>query len=252
MKQQWLFVYAHPDDESFAAGGTIAKAHHHGYEVSLICATSGCKGKSGTFQFSCREELAKHREEELRKACSFLGVHNLILYRHKDGFLMDLDSDQLARQICETLLELKPQVIISFPPDGVTGHPDHIAISRATEKAVILAEAQYPPGACPQFYYNSIPNYYDHCPDSGPKNRCCITSKIDISPYRTMKGQALQAYQSQVYSVNRAYPGVMQGDYSVIGNFEYYTLARANGQTIEPSTAKDLEHLPTMELGYKL
>ncbi|GAA4855902.1 hypothetical protein GCM10023310_38770 [Paenibacillus vulneris] len=249
MLKRWLFVFAHPDDESFAAGGTIAKARHFGYEVSLICATSGCKGKSGAFQFSCREELAKHREEELKKACSLLGVNQLILYRHKDGFLMELDTGLLANQICDTLLELKPQVVITFPPDGVTGHPDHIAISRATEKAVMLAEAHYPPDASPQLYYNSIPHYYDYCKDSGPKDRCCITSKVDISPYRTVKGQALQAYQSQIYSVNRAYPGVMQGDYSVIGNFEYYTLARANGQTIEPSTAKDLEHIPTLEFG---
>ncbi|SDN96768.1 N-acetylglucosaminyl deacetylase, LmbE family [Paenibacillus sp. yr247] len=246
MKKKILFVFAHPDDESFAAGGTIAKLHHLGHEVSLVCATSGCKGRSGEFQFNSREQLIMHREEELREASSILRISNLILYRFADGTLIEQDIDLLANQIKTTILDLMPDVILTFPPDGVTGHPDHIAISRATEKAVISAEDEYPSSQLPTFFYTSIPQYYDHCQDSGPNNRCLITGKVDISGYRIQKGQALRAHKSQVYSLNRAYPGVMHADYTVIGNYEYYTLVRANGQAIQPTTA--LNELPTIDL----
>ncbi|MFB0844037.1 PIG-L deacetylase family protein [Paenibacillus oleatilyticus] len=248
MKKRWLFVFAHPDDESFAAGGTIAKLSSTGHEVVLACATSGCKGKSGEFQFATREELARHREEELRSACSVLGVAELILYRYRDGELKSIDPEALAERIRSTIAELKPDAVLTFPPDGVTGHPDHIAISQATEKAVALAEAEYPEGRRPSFYYTSIPHYYDHCQDSGPKDTCPITARVDISDYRQHKGRALQAYRSQIYSVNRAYPGVMEDDFTVIRNYEYYTLVRANGQHVQDMTKTALSELPTMDL----
>jgi LmbE family N-acetylglucosaminyl deacetylase len=246
LKKKLLFVFAHPDDESFAAGGTMAKMSHLGHEVSLICATSGCKGKSGEFEITCREQLAKHREEELEQACSILGVSDLILFHYADGTLVDQDIDLLTDRIKTTILELKPDVILTFPPDGVTGHPDHITISRATENAVILAEEDYPLSQLPTFFYASIPHYYDHCQDSGPKNRCLVTAKVDITEYRMYKGQALQAHKSQVYSVNRAYPGVMQADFTIIGNYEYYTLVRANGQAVHPEAI--VNGLPTIDL----
>ncbi|MEC0269595.1 PIG-L deacetylase family protein [Paenibacillus anseongense] len=248
MSKKLLFVFAHPDDESFAAGGTMAKAHNQGHEVFLICVTSGCKGKSGEFQFSSREQLALHREEELRKACSILGVTDLILYRYPDGTLKDQDPDILAERISQTIIALKPDVILSFPLDGVTGHPDHIAVSLASKKAVILSEAYYPPDQLPKFYYISVPHYYDHCKDVGPLSTCIITGKVDISEFRSLKGQALQSYKSQIYSVNRAYPGVMQNDFSVIGPYEYYTLIRANGNQVDLTAEKFSNKLMIIDL----
>ncbi|BFH15668.1 PIG-L family deacetylase [Paenibacillus melissococcoides] len=250
MKTRWLFVFAHPDDESFAAAGTIARLSSAGHDVILACATSGCKGRSGEFRFASREELARYREQELRNACSILGVAELVLYRYPDGELKSLDLLALAHRIQSTIVERRPEIIITFPPDGVTGHPDHIAISRATETAVERAEAHYPEGRKPLFYYISIPHYYDHCPDSGPPQTCPITARADIRGFRQHKGRALQAYRSQIYSVNRAYPGVMDGDFTVIGDYEYYTLVRANGQLVLPKTAPAaLDELPEMELG---
>ncbi|MDD9265833.1 PIG-L deacetylase family protein [Paenibacillus sp. GCM10023248] len=248
MSKRLLFVFAHPDDESFAAGGTMAKAHKQGHEVFLICVTSGCKGRSGEFQFNSREQLAMHREEELRMACTILGVTDLILYRYPDGSLKDQDPDKLAERISQTIIALKPDVILSFPLDGVTGHPDHIAVSHAAEKAVILSEPYYSPARLPKFYYISVPHYYDHCQDAGPKDTCMITGKVDISEYRLLKGQALQAYKSQVYSVNRAYPGVMQNDFTVIGAYEYYTLIRADGKQVDLVAEKFSNELPLIDL----
>lgn len=229
-----LFVFAHPDDESFACGGSIAKYNQRGDTVYLVCATSGCKGRSGEFQFNCREELAKHREQELQRAAEILGVAHTHLYHYPDGSLADQDQEELAQRILATILEIKPNVVVTFPPDGVTGHPDHIAISQATERAVALSEQSLKPSELCDLYFASIPHYYDHCQDKGPKMVYPITGKIDVSRFREEKGRALQAHLSQEYSVNRAFPGVLQGDFGVIGSYEYYTLIRSGGQRMEP------------------
>ncbi|UFJ39376.1 PIG-L family deacetylase [Brevibacillus humidisoli] len=229
-----LFLFPHPDDESFACAGTLAKYHEAGEETYLVCATSGCKGKSGPFQFTCREELASHREQELRQAASILGITETFLYRYPDGSLADQDFAKLTGRIAETLLAVKPNVVVTFPPDGVTGHPDHITLSKATVQAVLQVEPMLHPEHYSDFYFVSIPHYYDHCQDKGPQAAVPITGKVDISPYRQTKGEALRAHQSQAYSLNRAYPGVLEGDFSVIGNYEYYTLVRSKGKPVDP------------------
>ncbi|WP_409345520.1 PIG-L deacetylase family protein [Paenibacillus sp. MBLB4367] len=234
MKKRLLFVFAHPDDESFASAGTIAKYCSRGHEAFLICATSGCKGKSGEFEITCRERLALHREQELRNACDLMGITELYLYRYADGSLIEQDRDKMAERIKKTILEVKPHVVVTFPPDGVTGHPDHIAVSRATEQAVLLSEKLLSGSDLPAFYYVSIPHYYEHCQDSGPEERYPITGKVSIGNFRLRKGEALKAHKSQVYSLNRAYPGVIRGDCHVIGDYEYYTLVRVEGKPVHP------------------
>lgn len=231
-KRKLLFIFAHPDDESFACGGTIAKAVREGHEPALICATSGCKGRCGPFFFQTREELTAHREAELRQACAILGVSDLILLHYPDGYLREQDRTELAGKLADVIVERQPDIVVTFPPDGVTGHPDHIAISEAAEQAVLAAEKRLPSDRLPSFYYASIPHYYDHCADKGPDRRFPITGRVDIGEFRAAKGQALQAHRSQVFSVNRAYPGVMDGDLSVIGPYEYFTLVRAGGEQV--------------------
>jgi LmbE family N-acetylglucosaminyl deacetylase len=237
-----LFLFPHPDDESFACGGTLAKSHEAGHATYLVCATSGGKGRSGPFPLTCKEELARHRERELLKAAAILGVTKTFLYRYPDGELSAIGRQALADRIAATLRELQPEVVVTFPPDGVTGHPDHIALSQAAEWAVRQVE----PEVFADLYYVSIPHYYDHCPDKGPTPALPITGKVDISAYRQKKGEALRAHQSQVYSVNRAYPGVMDGDFGVIGNYEYYTLVRRKGKAVVPQPCPN--GIPVMEL----
>ncbi|RNB87321.1 PIG-L family deacetylase [Brevibacillus fluminis] len=237
-----LFIFPHPDDESFACAGTMAKYHEAGHEILLICATFGCKGKPGGFTFTCREELANHRKQELLQAARVLGVNETIFFGYPDGGLAEVDVAELTARIRAYLLELKPDIIVTFPPDGVTGHPDHIALSRATEQAVLQVEQTKP---C-DFYYVSIPKYYDHCADQGPKPAVPITGKVDVSRYREQKAEALRAHESQIYSVNRAYPGVMQGDIGVICHYEYYTLIRSHGEPIEPKPCGG--EIPVIEL----
>jgi LmbE family N-acetylglucosaminyl deacetylase len=241
-----LFVFPHPDDESFACAGTLAKCHEAGHETYLVCATSGCKGKSGAFSFACREELARHREQELLKAAAVLGVTQTRFYRYPDGELASLDFQPVVERITETILEIKPHVVVTFPPDGVTGHPDHITLSKATEQAVLASEQRLTPDECCRFYYVFIPHYYDYCKEKGPASAVPITGKVDVTRFREKKGEALRAHQSQVYSVNRAYPGVMEGDYGVIGSYEYYTLVRAQGRAVQPAAPEG--GIPVIEL----
>ncbi|WP_134686509.1 PIG-L deacetylase family protein [Brevibacillus migulae] len=245
-----LFLFPHPDDESFACGGTLAKYHAAGYETYLVSATSGCKGRPGPFSLTCREEVARHRERELQAAAAILGITRLIFYRIPDGSLAAQDTGELVNRIMETMRELQPHVVVTFPPDGVTGHPDHIALSQATYQAVQQFEQESArDGACKlDLYYVSIPHYYDHCPDKGPNPAVPITGKVDISAYRQKKGEALQAHRSQVYSVNRAYPGVMDGDFGVIGSYEYYTLVRSNGREIAIASGGNGKGIPLIEL----
>jgi N-acetylglucosamine malate deacetylase 2 len=242
---KFLFIFAHPDDESFACAGTIAKYRDMGHEIALICATSGCKGKSGEYQFDSREKLARHRELELQRAADVLGITKLVLYRYRDGSLMMQEPLEIASRIMNTIMEVKPDVIVTFPPDGVTGHSDHIAICNATNLAILrLDEAGQ--GYQGDVYFASIPHYYDYCDDSAPRPAVVITGKVDVSTYRYNKAKALQAHRSQVYSLNRAYPGVIDGDISVIGNYEYYTLIRSKGKIIVPIV--DSDSIPVIDL----
>ncbi|WP_409175252.1 PIG-L deacetylase family protein [Brevibacillus fortis] len=241
-----MVVFPHPDDESFACGGTLAKCKDAGHETCYLCITSGCKGRSGPFDIDCRKKLAKHRELELKTAAEVLGISRLDLFRYPDGSLQNADLDELVGKIREAIEEWKPHVVVTFPPDGVTGHPDHIVTCEATTRAVEQAEASLTPAEYPDLYYVSIPHYYDHCPDHGPKPAVPITGKVDISGYRKQKGEALKAHLSQEYSVNRAYPGVIDGDFGVIGCYEYFTLVRSAGKAIEPVSVGG--SIPVIEL----
>ncbi|QOS99419.1 PIG-L family deacetylase [Brevibacterium sp. JNUCC-42] len=229
-ERRLLFLFPHPDDESFACAGTIAKYSELGHHIYLVTATSGNKGKCGPYSITCQEELAVWREQELSCALRCLGVSHLLLYRYSDGGLTQMDENTLTERVLQTLLSIKPEVVITFPPDGVTGHPDHIALSRVVEIAVKRSEAQLTEQEYADLYYVSIPHYYDHCTESAPQAAFPITGKVDISNYRNRKGKALQEYKSQEYSVNKAFPGVLQGDFSVIGPYEYYTLIRSKGK----------------------
>lgn len=246
MKRKLLFIFAHPDDESFSCGGTMAKYKEQGHDILLICATSGCGGRSGEYQFQTRQELAAHRENELRQACSILGVSQLYLLGYPDGKLKEQDPGELACRLQKCICDIKPDLVITFPPNGVTGHPDHIAISDATLQAVESAEKGLPRECRPSLYFVSIPHYYDHCGATAPAGAIPITTRVPIDSCRMAKGRALQAHRSQSYSVNRAYPGVMQGDYSVIGPYEYYTLWRKEGEAVP--IKESMEGAPIEEL----
>jgi LmbE family N-acetylglucosaminyl deacetylase len=135
-----LCVFAHPDDESYIVGGTIARATAQGAEVTVISVTRGDKGFQHITDPSEKERLTHIREQELKNASAILGVKEVILWDYPDGGLDSLGKGQ--KELINTLLNvintLNPDTIITFGPDGVSGHRDHIAIGKIVKKLLTI------------------------------------------------------------------------------------------------------------------
>ena len=130
-----LGVFAHPDDETFCAGGTFAKYIASGAEVMVVSATHGEAGQIRTPGVATRRALAAVREQELHLACQRLGVQHAMCLEYVDGSLSSVDAEELIGQLVHIIRSFRPDVVITFGPDGGYGHPDHIAISAATTDA---------------------------------------------------------------------------------------------------------------------
>ena len=129
-----LAVFAHPDDETFRCGGTLALLAQHGVRVQVLTATRGQAGSRGNPPLCSPEELPAVRENELRCACAALGIQPPILLDYQDGQLSKADPERIVSEILEVVREVRSQMMMTYGPDGVSGHPDHVAIGRfATE-----------------------------------------------------------------------------------------------------------------------
>lgn len=135
-----LCVFAHPDDEALGAGGLLAKYAADGVETFLITATRGEHGWFGTSEdYPGPEELGKIREAELMDSARVLGIKEVTLLDYEDGHLDQVEPWQVIDQIVTEIRRIKPDVVVTFDPNGVYGHPDHIAISQYTNAATVLA-----------------------------------------------------------------------------------------------------------------
>ncbi|MGH9112739.1 MAG: PIG-L deacetylase family protein [Acidimicrobiales bacterium] len=120
-----LTVWAHPDDETYLAGGLMAAAIATGARVTCVVATSGERGGPPDQQ----AELSWRREEELTDALSALGVTDVVLQRLPDGGCSALDPSGPVATIAGLIDDHVPDTVITFGPDGLTGHADHRAVS---------------------------------------------------------------------------------------------------------------------------
>jgi LmbE family N-acetylglucosaminyl deacetylase len=178
MKDSILAIYAHPDDEAFSTGGALACYAASGVDVYLVCATRGEAGEISDPSFATPENLGEVREDELRCAAETMGVKELIFldYRdsgmegtpeneHPDAFI-NAAPEQVVPTLVGIIRRLRPKVVVTFEPNGVYGHPDHIAIHNHTVAAYQAAAdpAQYPgqgPAWEPQrLFYSAVPNSY--------------------------------------------------------------------------------------------
>lgn len=136
-KLKLLCVFAHPDDESLGAGGTLAKYAQEGVETYLISATRGERGRCGDSGESPRlEVVGRVREAELRAAAKELAVTDVGFLDYVDGDLDKADPAEVIGRIVSQIRRIQPDVVVTFGPDGGYGHPDHIAISQFTTGAV--------------------------------------------------------------------------------------------------------------------
>ena len=161
-----LGVFAHPDDETFCAGGTFARYAGQGAEIMVVSATRGQAGQIRDAAAGNRRTIAAVREAELRLACERLGVTKVRCLDHVDGTLADAGFPALVDEVAEVIGEFGPDVVITFGPDGGYGHPDHVTISAATTAACQRAAGPgHRPGRTaarplrrpPRLYYRCFP-----------------------------------------------------------------------------------------------
>ena len=130
-----LGVYAHPDDESFCVGGTLAKYAAMGAETMVVSFTQGEAGQIHDSQLATRRTLGQTRANELMKASQLLGVRHVRCFDYGDGRLSDVPLEQLIAKVTQIIREFQPDVVLTFGEDGAYGHPDHIVIGAATDEA---------------------------------------------------------------------------------------------------------------------
>ncbi len=140
-----LAVLAHPDDESLGMGGTLAKYTAEGVETYLLCATRGERGWFGPVeQNPGLTAIGKIRETELSCAAISLGLREVHFLDTVDGDLDQANPAEIVAKIVSHIRRIQPQVVVTFPPDGQYGHPDHIAIGQfCTAALVCAADASY-------------------------------------------------------------------------------------------------------------
>ena len=236
-----LVVMAHPDDESMGCGGLILRHTRAGVPVSLICATRGEAGWSGKPTGAKREDLAQIRTGELGDAAAALAISGVELWDYPDGGVNTRDQQEITQRIWEQISKLRPKAVVGWGPDGVYGHPDHIAVGACTDAAVnSLAE-----GDRPALYHLAVDRqlidfYRDALRLSGGHDNelpLVLADKIDVvidldSDEVMMKLRAIDCHRSQLEDWRisiRDHPKLMQDGY---GHEPYLAIAsRSTGLT---------------------
>ncbi len=204
-----LIVGAHPDDETFFAAGTIAKYSEAGVRVSVVCATRGERG--ATADLCSVEELPKVREQELRNVAAILGVADLYFLPYEDQKLLAAPLEEVRRQLVEVIRETRPQIVITFDPNGANQHTDHLAISRFTSDAIAAAADHrwYPEIASPhtveRLLWTPPTLLFRLPPNADLSKEPGIDFLIDVSGWREKKEAALRAYRTQLPGLGKLF-----------------------------------------------
>ncbi len=202
-------IFAHPDDESFGPGGTIAKLSKK-HNVYILCATKGDAGlqtqksniKSQKYN-SKLKDLGTVRAEELRKSAKILGVKKVYFLGFKDGTLSNNLYHKLASKIQSHLNKLKPEIVITYEPRGISGHIDHITVSMVTmfaaQKSKFIKEVWQ--HCRPANYDKFIKNYFIYFPKGYKKSQ--INKIVKTSDVWDKKLEAMKAHKSQTADFER-------------------------------------------------
>jgi len=199
-------VFAHPDDETFATGGTVPHYASLGVACHLFCATDGDAGRSSAVPVASPAELGAVRRRELLEAARLLGFRDVRLCGYPDGKLKTIDGDRLVGDVVDFLRQHQPQVVVTFGPEGApNGHADHRALSRATTAAFFLSAlpTAYPEqlrdGRAPhrpdRLYYVA----WDPPPPDSPDPLQSVppTARIDVVRWDEIKRAAFRIHATQ-------------------------------------------------------
>jgi LmbE family N-acetylglucosaminyl deacetylase len=225
-------LFAHPDDETFSIGGTIAHYAKLGVRWDLFCATDGDAGRSAV-PVSSRTELAGLRRNELIAAARLLGVRGEIVARgYLDGELAQLDADRLVGDVVEFLRDVKPDIVITFGPEGApNAHRDHRAMARAATAAFYLAAlpTAYPDQQRPT--HEAARLFYLTWPPPGARSPYTVygvpaTARIDVHRELDTKRHAFLIHATQRELMDRF-------ELLALTNEEWYALAGGRPQPRE-------------------
>jgi len=229
--QPLLAIFAHPDDETFTSAGVLAAAAERGIPVTLISATRGEAGESAIPGLDHPDRLGLVRERELRDAMGVVGVGDVRFLDYCDsglaGFPAAADPlafvnaplETVAATLAALIRTIRPGVIVTFGPDGLYGHPDHLHMHHAAVAAVGLAAdpAHEPRGAppwrTPALYFATFPREEMLALFDRPNNPleflseearaalgtplADITHVVDIRPWADRKRAAIAAHRTQ-------------------------------------------------------
>jgi LmbE family N-acetylglucosaminyl deacetylase len=231
MRRSLLAIFAHPDDESFGPGGTLARYAAEGVEVRLIVASRGERSTLGSSTDHMPEQLGALREEELRCAAAALRLKDVTILDYPDTRIGDADPAELRAVLRNAIEGMQPQVVLTFEPEGITGNPDHVAVTEATTLAFLDS---YPLAArtgdnARRLYYWTIPDKIarhlrsiSDIPFKGTPERC-VTTVIETNSYLDTQRQAIKCHRSQTNPV----PTVLRERLEAQNGREYFVRAGA-------------------------
>ncbi len=229
-----LAAFAHPDDEAFATGGTLARYAASGDQVVLVCATRGEAGEISDPTLATQENLGQVREAELRCAAENMGIAELIFLDYRDSGMagtpenedprafMNARTEEVVQKLVAIIRQVQPQIVTTFEPNGGYGHPDHITIHKHTLAAFHAAANSQcypelgPPWQAERLFYTAIRrsffinlrkelekigedlsdfDYFEDEEAGWPDNQVNVT--IDVSSTVEAKWDALECHRTQ-------------------------------------------------------
>lgn len=202
-------VVAHPDDESLIAGGTLALAAGAGAATGVVSLTRGEHGPIAAGQLATSKTLGEVREAELQEAARELGVGWATCLRHPDGELSWSDDEAIAEELAGLLAPHSPAVVLTFGPDGLYWHPDHIAAReivslaiKRLDRGVDVYEAAWPAGLIAGLAATATERglpagLWGLEPEAFGSDRSASVL-IDVRPVLARKLAALRAHRTQV------------------------------------------------------
>ena len=175
-KKRMMVIMAHPDDESFGIGASLAKYAAEGVDIHLLCVTGGENGTVAPELMNGYESVAELREVELRCAAEKLGLASVTMGGYRDSGMAGTDAnghpgclfasslDSVAAHFAQEMRRIRPHVVITHDPIGNYKHPDHIVCNQATERAFdivgdaeALPESNYPAWQPQKLYFSTLP-----------------------------------------------------------------------------------------------
>lgn len=138
-----LGIWAHPDDESWTSAGLALSATSAGNHYVAFFATMGESGVQDETRWP-KDELAAIRQKELESALKILGITEYHSLLYPDGSLKNLPSEDAVSKITEVIRRIQPQTVVTFGPDGLTGHDDHKTVSEWASMAIKMAALPSP------------------------------------------------------------------------------------------------------------